>query len=86
MIHCWKEDPELRPGFESLQKNLQKMEEQHEVRNNISTRFKELCNAGKLAVFIMQPLDIKAYDFSTLLAFVERLKNHAAWNSFIRNI
>ena len=37
--------------------------------------FKELYNVGKLAVFIMQPLDIKACDFSTLLAFVERLKN-----------
>ena len=31
MMNCWQQDPELRPGFDSLQKNMKEMEKQHKV-------------------------------------------------------
>ena len=31
MINCWQQDPELRPVFDSLQKNMKEMEQQHKV-------------------------------------------------------
>ena len=31
MMNCWQQDPDLRPAFESLQKNLKDLEQQHKV-------------------------------------------------------
>ena len=42
MMSCWQNEPEARPEFTVLTKQLRKMENQHKVRFNISIKSDEL--------------------------------------------
>ena len=39
MMSCWQNEPEARPAFPVLTKQLRKMENQHKVRFNINIKY-----------------------------------------------
>ena len=39
MMSCWQNEPEARPVFTLLTKQLRKMENQHKVRFNINIKY-----------------------------------------------
>ena len=47
MMSCWQNEPEARPAFTVLTKQLRKMENQHKVRFNINIKSKS--NIGTYA-------------------------------------
>ena len=42
MMSCWQNEPEARPAFTVLTKQLRKMENQHKVRFNVNIKSDEL--------------------------------------------
>lgn len=47
MLNCWQEDPDNRPTFENLRRELKQMENQHKV-NETQKQTKEHTNAQTL--------------------------------------
>ena len=53
MMSCWQNEPEARPAFPVLTKQLRKMENQHKVRFNINIKYDWLSlNTARFYLFI----------------------------------